>query len=72
MGRPRMASKRMPYTESYSGEPDLKETPGETTSEMVWYGEERPVQSMFSINMVTDRDQWRRIVEAARDLNDPY
>jgi len=26
----------------------------------------------FNIDMATDRDQWRRIVEAAKDLNAPY
>jgi hypothetical protein len=26
----------------------------------------------FSIDMAMDRDQWRRIVEAAKDLNGPY
>jgi hypothetical protein len=30
------------------------------------------INNTFSINMATDRDQWRRIVEAAKDLNGLY
>lgn len=30
------------------------------------------INNTFSINMATDRDQWKRIVEAAKDLNGPY
>ncbi|KAF0772561.1 Reverse transcriptase domain-containing protein [Aphis craccivora] len=30
------------------------------------------INNTFSIDMATDRDQWRRIVEAAKDLNGPY
>lgn len=44
MGGPRMAGRRIPYKESYGGEPNWNETPGETTPEMVLYGEERPAQ----------------------------
>jgi len=31
--------------EGYGGEPYWKETPGETTPEMVLFGEKRPVQN---------------------------
>jgi hypothetical protein len=30
------------------------------------------INNTFNINMATDRDQWRRIVETAKDLNGPY
>jgi hypothetical protein len=30
------------------------------------------INNTFSIDMATDRDQWRRIVEAAKELNGPY
>jgi 2-keto-3-deoxy-L-rhamnonate aldolase RhmA len=30
------------------------------------------INNTFKIDMATDRDQWRRIVEAAKDLSGPY
>jgi hypothetical protein len=30
------------------------------------------INNTFNIDMAMDRDQWRKIMEAAKDLNGPY
>jgi len=45
MGRPRVVFRKMPHTEGYGDKPNRKDTPGETTLEIVWFGEETPVKN---------------------------
>jgi len=72
MGGSHVAGSRIPHKEGYGGKPDWKGTPGETKmTKTRWFVTAKrdlsKINNTFSIDLATD--QWKRIVETAKDLN---
>jgi hypothetical protein len=65
----------MPHTEGYGGGNPTGKRPLKRQRQRWFDSVKRDLSNInntFNIDMATDRDQWRRIVEAAKDLNVPY